>query len=237
MTKDNKPDKPERQSDTHPDSGSTRRRLLKTAVLGGAAAAALKLAPEQWSRPMVRSVTLPAHAQTSPPAASLPEGPWSGGAGLPNGGPERSRGLGQRLLDFLVPKARGTMQQNPCPVGFEICIEPVDDQTISVRWAFDGFAEGGPNEVQVDDTLAFEYMLEQFDEQWMLSGVLNEAGTSWTGNINGPCPNNLNLTRRSRDKGLFGIELMRSAHAGGQQYEDLDLEWTADEGPCSLGEE
>lgn len=39
-----------------------RRRVLKTAVLGGAAAA---VTPEKWTRPIVDSVMLPAHATTT----------------------------------------------------------------------------------------------------------------------------------------------------------------------------
>ncbi len=46
-----------------------RRRILKTAVLGGAAAAAI---PEKWSKPIVNSVMLPAHAETTDDTDSSP---------------------------------------------------------------------------------------------------------------------------------------------------------------------
>lgn len=45
---------------------SARRRLLKSVVAGGGVLATGKLLPENWARPVVQSVVLPAHAQTSP---------------------------------------------------------------------------------------------------------------------------------------------------------------------------
>ncbi len=43
-----------------------RRRLLKSVVAGGGVLATGRLLPENWARPVVQSVMLPAHAQTSP---------------------------------------------------------------------------------------------------------------------------------------------------------------------------
>lgn len=54
-------------------SGNSRRRLLKGIAVGGGAIAGLKALPEQWSRPVVNSVLLPVHAQTSG-AISFPLG-------------------------------------------------------------------------------------------------------------------------------------------------------------------
>ncbi len=49
-----------------------RRKLLKSIAIGGGAAALGKTLPEQWSKPMVDSVLVPAHAQaTQPPQRSL----------------------------------------------------------------------------------------------------------------------------------------------------------------------
>ena len=48
-----------------------RRKLLKTVAAGGGAIIAGKSLPENWARPAVDSVMLPAHAQTS-------GGPYSG---------------------------------------------------------------------------------------------------------------------------------------------------------------
>lgn len=48
---------------------ASRRRLLKS-VAGGGTALGLVALPGQWAKPVVASVILPAHAQTSPPAPS-----------------------------------------------------------------------------------------------------------------------------------------------------------------------
>ena len=47
-------------------SNESRRKLLKTIAAGSGAVIAGKSLPENWSRPVVDSVMLPAHAQTSP---------------------------------------------------------------------------------------------------------------------------------------------------------------------------
>ena len=43
----------------------SRRKLLKSITAGAGAIAAGKIIPESWSRPLVQSVILPAHAATS----------------------------------------------------------------------------------------------------------------------------------------------------------------------------
>ena len=48
-----------------------RRKLLKGMVAGGSGLSALVIVPERWTRPIVNSVILPAHAATS--IASVPE--------------------------------------------------------------------------------------------------------------------------------------------------------------------
>ena len=47
-------------------SSESRRKLLKSIAAGSGAIVAGKSLPESWSRPVVDSVMLPAHAQTSP---------------------------------------------------------------------------------------------------------------------------------------------------------------------------
>ena len=47
-------------------SSDSRRKLLKSIAAGSGAIVAGKSLPESWSRPVVDSVMLPAHAQTSP---------------------------------------------------------------------------------------------------------------------------------------------------------------------------
>jgi len=61
-------------------SSESRRKLLKSIAAGSGAIVAGKSLPESWSRPVVDSVMLPAHAQTSPPPPV--EEPTFGGAAL-----------------------------------------------------------------------------------------------------------------------------------------------------------
>jgi hypothetical protein len=56
-------------------SDKSRRKLLKSIAAGSGAIVAGKSLPENWSRPVVDSVMLPAHAQTS-------YGPYAGAARL-----------------------------------------------------------------------------------------------------------------------------------------------------------
>lgn len=56
-------------TDNKAEKNTARRRLLKSVVAGGGVLATGKLLPENWFRPVVRSVVLPAHAQTSPPVS------------------------------------------------------------------------------------------------------------------------------------------------------------------------
>jgi len=48
------------------ESNKSRRKLLKSIAAGSGAVIAGKSLPESWSKPVVDSVMLPAHAQTSP---------------------------------------------------------------------------------------------------------------------------------------------------------------------------
>lgn len=54
-------------SQNNHNRGSLRRKVLKSIVAGTGAAAAAAHLPESWTRPVVNSVMLPVHAQTSLP--------------------------------------------------------------------------------------------------------------------------------------------------------------------------
>lgn len=71
----------------------SRRRLLKSIAGAGGVYAAGKMLPEQWTKPVVDAVSLPAHAQTS--------GPFFGVIPLP---PEEASAPAG-LLDLIFPKA------------------------------------------------------------------------------------------------------------------------------------
>ena len=60
---------------TDKKSSESRRKLLKTIAAGSGAIVAGKSLPESWSRPVVDSVMLPAHAQTSPATPVIPGTP------------------------------------------------------------------------------------------------------------------------------------------------------------------
>ena len=53
-------------------SDQSRRKLLKSLAAGSGAIIAGKSLPESWSKPIVKSVVLPAHAETSPAVAECP---------------------------------------------------------------------------------------------------------------------------------------------------------------------
>ena len=55
---------------TDKKSGESRRKLLKSIAAGSGAIVAGKSLPESWSKPVVDSVMLPAHAETSPPSSA-----------------------------------------------------------------------------------------------------------------------------------------------------------------------
>ena len=56
---------------TDKKSSESRRKLLKSIAAGSGAIVAGKSLPESWKRPVVDSVMLPAHAQTSPPSPTF----------------------------------------------------------------------------------------------------------------------------------------------------------------------
>jgi len=87
--------------------GAGRRKLLKSVVAGGGAATVGKMLPDQWARPVVNSVMLPSHAQTS----NSPFGNFSrlGRFGM-NESDEQDvkvadQGFSEELLEFFTPAA------------------------------------------------------------------------------------------------------------------------------------
>ena len=92
-------------------SDKSRRKLLKSIALGSGAVVAGKSLPESWSRPVVDSVMLPAHAQTS-------GGPFAGGAVIMTPALE-SDSILEKAADILVPEAKADSPTNPY-----VCVEP-----------------------------------------------------------------------------------------------------------------
>ena len=49
----------------------TRRDIIKKVLIGGAMATVVL--PGKWTKPLINSIVVPAHAQASPPATTTPE--------------------------------------------------------------------------------------------------------------------------------------------------------------------
>jgi hypothetical protein len=86
-------------TDQNQGKNSARRRLLKSVVAGSGVFAVGRTLPESWLEPVVKSVALPAHAQTSPFAG--PTGNF--GAAVSSIGANERDGS---ILDMFVEPAR-----------------------------------------------------------------------------------------------------------------------------------
>lgn len=139
-----------------------RRSLLKTLAVGGVAGAAL---PTQWSKPMIDSVVLPAHAQTT--SGTVTGGGGGGGAGP---GPAPSRSTGEALMDFFV---------NPASAG-----EPdVEDYCLELSISVNG---GTITSVTVTKMCfdACKSGTRWFDQN-ISSTPLSGSGSNWMGMVAG----------------------------------------------------
>ena len=68
------------------EQNENRRKLLKSIAAGSGAVIAGKSLPESWSKPVVDSVILPVHAQTSPCTPCLVAATYCAGSGNGTGG-------------------------------------------------------------------------------------------------------------------------------------------------------
>lgn len=107
------------------ESNPARRRLLKALTAGGAGAVAVKTLPEQWTKPVVDAVMLPAHAQAT---AGRFQG---GGSATLTTPPGPAPGASQRLLDFLVPAAHAGSKIVSMDVL--VCIDVVGGTSFNAR--------------------------------------------------------------------------------------------------------
>lgn len=206
----------------------SRRKLLKSALLGGGAAAALYSAPERWTRPVIEAVSLPAHAQTSP---GLGEGLWSGGSAqiAELNTPGRGRTLASRVADILLPRAHALNEQPPlCIASFGICIARTGTGSdIEVRSGFNGILED-ERATPVDNNLKFAFNFDDYN----VTGKYDPANDRWTGRVIGPCPSLENTS--SSDRSIFTGERIQVASAsqhlqlaGIDEPDGLDLPWEA----------
>ena len=91
-----------------------RRKLLITLAASGGAATALQSLPNKWTTPVVDSVILPAHAETSEPFT--PNRSFATGAVFPVD-------TDDSILDFFV---RSAYALDPILNFFSVCIDIID---------------------------------------------------------------------------------------------------------------
>ena len=120
-------------------TNSGRRKLLKSLTLGGAATVTAKSLPGEWKKPVIDTVLLPAHAQTSPPPFT-PD--FHGGQAMTrvNGvtnlsAPEQ---LFKSIIDSVVPPAQACVCRNVDVVIQQCCSKPVTStsQSVNLQVAF-----------------------------------------------------------------------------------------------------
>lgn len=112
--RDDKHSKSDAELESHRSQGASpaRRRLLKALVGAGGVMGTAALLPEKWSRPLVNRLMVPAHAQATAVT-------YAGGSSGP--GPAPREGLGNRLLDTLIPPANAQVQ-NGTQSPITVCI-------------------------------------------------------------------------------------------------------------------
>ncbi|MGA8261152.1 MAG: hypothetical protein WB783_13140 [Arenicellales bacterium] len=111
------------ETETSGESGTTRRRLLTTLGLGGSAI----FLPAIWHKPIVRSLLLPAHAQTSPPEPPTGEPPMFANCLLTLSFQASPFGLPFACTDgantYVIPTVSGDITGSGDLSGIEIDIE------------------------------------------------------------------------------------------------------------------
>jgi len=124
----------------------SRRKVLKSLAAGGGAIAAGKSLPEQWARPVVDSVLLPGHAQTSGPFSYHYTENRFDFTNLDD--PLAQRNLFARIVENMIPAA--SAQAAPPEIKIDVCIDyGYEDQPDKWRCAIrttavnvPGFSEG-----------------------------------------------------------------------------------------------
>ncbi len=151
MAKKDAPVDPSTQSESKPTD--PRRDLLKKLAIGGVAGAAL---PAQWSKPVIDSVMLPAHAQTT-------TGTVTGGGGGGGTGPGPAPSAGESLLDYFVSPAEAAGVFDYC---LTIAIEAVAGVVQSVQLTGAGYNSCKPG-------TSFENVINS-------PKAMNKSGNDWT---------------------------------------------------------
>ena len=109
-------------------SSKSRRKLLKSIAAGSGVIVAGKSLPESWTRPVVDSVVLPAHAQTSPP--SPPSGPSGGSSEITLTSIQNSESMLAHVTDALVKPAHAGVLQPIVIIRWTVCVTTTADPNI-----------------------------------------------------------------------------------------------------------
>jgi hypothetical protein len=125
-------------------SSESRRKLLKSIMAGSGAIVAGKSLPESWSRPVVDSVMLPAHALTS--GITIYSDTGLVGVFVSFNEPLKQDGLFADIAESLIPVANAG--EGPGNDGFYACAM-VNGETASVAVAGLGGEGASPNETQM----------------------------------------------------------------------------------------
>jgi len=243
---------PSRRNQANTDGTPGRRKLLKSALLGGGAAGAWYLAPERWTRPVIQSVTLPAHAQTS--VITLSAGPWASDGrfrDVRRGGP-RSGNLAGRISDYLLSPARAGLDMEPVRCPFIICLSRTGNgNELLVRLLVALALAPLARTVTPSDDLSFTNLRFSEDEfEWVMDGSFDPDADAWSGSLQGPCPGfgqeqeASELSRRSPVGSVFTGESVQVASASEHLHLALadvdppqfDDNWTALRSECRFDE-
>ena len=133
-------------------SDKARRKLLKTIVSGGGVIVAGKSLPESWTKPVVDSVMLPAHAETSP-AEPTPCTPCLAAQTYCTGSGQGSINISVAVngtVTVVHPQGTATDNINPCLGGAFQVIYPTGNQSqVTVSG---GIPCGAPSSINIIET-------------------------------------------------------------------------------------
>ena len=168
------------------EKASGRRKLLKSVVAGGGAATVASMMPDKWARPVVDSVMLPSHAQTS----LLGRGAFvsSGQRGMVDQETEMAKqGFSEELLEFFAPAANAGGKGGPPPDEMRLT---ATDSGSSILCA-DRRGSSQMVSVQILDTEPPSFTGS--DPECLWGGTVEDGqfidGTGWQVNILPPGPN------------------------------------------------
>lgn len=145
----------------------SRRRTLKTLGFGGGLGAAGFVLPQNWSRPVVESVVLPAHAQTTVSLDDVTGTFQDEGIATIVGRTDPS------IMDMLIPTAHASSFTMA-----DVCMDIVN----SIADVYVDFSEyvGSPNLViglqAVSVPFGYTPLIYQSDDRWAINAQFQQAG-------------------------------------------------------------